>query len=932
MSLIIRKTPPRSLRRRITRLIEREREHEEKREKDRLARFLAAQSGNLVKSAQASPRVEPRQIEDLFASLANGERPTNLSHILPLIFNLDGKPFHLEHHFPFESFYATHCSKQMVFKTARQTSKCRALSDTAPCYGANGRPLYGEELQVGRRVLGIDPYSHEWVSHTILDVHQNPPEPVFEIRSALGSETRLTGSHPLLTVLGMSPLASLTTGDIIGTLHSGGEFGVFDITDDNMDSLISSLVTRINGVNLATVARLPEWVFDLPRHRAARFLASIWASLAHAHPSEGYPTNILSLTSERVVRDLRALLSKFGILSSVLRNRLVNGSPVTLCIEPTSLQDFLHETRLRKIISHPAASIPSLPVYSRTGDVAWDRLLFRRELPAEITWDIETDGYHNYVLDGLVVHNSTNQAVQSILMAQLLPYFHTLFVMPLFETVRRFSTNYVKPFIEQSPVKSLMTDSSCVNGVLQRSFRNRSNLYFSYAFTDCDRIRGLSVSKVVYDEVQDLDYSFVPVIAETMSASRYGLSQFTGTPKTLDNTIEQIWLDSSQAEWVIRCEHCRHHNIPSLEFDLEAMMGPYDLERKVSRESPGVCCAKCGKPINPRTGWWDHKHPKMRYSFPGRHVPQIIMPMHYEDTDKWAILQGKRMGFGRTPKNTFYNEVCGESYDTGAKLVSSTDLKRAAVLPENTMENALKQIHNYRHRILSVDWGGGGQDEISFTTVAMIGLCHDGRIEIPFGWRSLTPNDPMREALAVLHFIRELQCAQLVHDGNGAGALRSEIIRAAGLPQDRICTIAYQRTMAGGMMRWVPFNDTTGKEGYYLLDKARSLQYTCELIKNLFIRFFAYDFKGPSNAGLLHDFLSLVEDNVDSRQGQGVFTIIRNKTAGPDDFAHAVNMGCCAMFEAFENWPDVGDLLHSRIDLDFLNRINPVGDVDWTDL
>jgi len=48
----------------------------------------------------------------------------------------------------------------------------------------------------------------------------------------------------------------------------------------------------------------------------------------------------------------------------------------------------------------------------------------------------------------------------------------------------------------------------------------------------------------------------------------------------------------------------------------------------------------------------------------------------------------------------------------------------------------------------------------------------------------------------------------------------------------------------------------------------------------------------------------LVEDKTDSRIGRDIYTIIR-KANQPDDFAHTVNMGACALWYKAGKWPDM---------------------------
>ena len=101
---------------------------------------------------------------------------------------------------------------------------------------------------------------------------------------------------------------------------------------------------------------------------------------------------------------------------------------------------------------------------------------------------------------GRQVSKSTSLAAQGVVTAGTIPFFNTLYVTPLYEMIRRFSNNYVRGFIDQSPVKNLWCSSSTSSNVLQRSFTNNSNMFFSFAFLDADRTRGLNCDKIGFDE------------------------------------------------------------------------------------------------------------------------------------------------------------------------------------------------------------------------------------------------------------------------------------------------------------------------------------------------------------------------------------------------------------------------------------------------
>ncbi len=516
---------------------------------------------------------------------------------------------------------------------------------------------------------------------------------------------------------------------------------------------------------------------------------------------------------------------------------------------------------------------------------------------------------------GRQVSKSTSLAADGVVTTVLNPFFTTLYVTPLFEQVRRFSNNYVRPFVDESPLKNLWLGPNTEQNVLQRSFGNHSKMQFSYALLDADRIRGITADKVAIDEVQDMDAEHIPIILETMSYSKYELSSYAGTPKTLDNTIEGLWQQSSQAEWFVKCFSCGHQNIPASEFDLEKMIGP--VHDGISPQRPATICAKCSKPINPRFGRWVHRDPDKRWDFAGYHVPQVIMPIHYESADKWSTLVGKRDGWESQP-HVFYNEVLGESYDTGQKLVTLTELKEAAKLPweNNPIEpdrKALEAARGYTKRVMAIDWGGGGEAGVSLTTIAVLGLLPTGGIDVIWGKRLTTPHDHLGEATECLHWYKRFGCNFLAHDYTGAGTLRETFIVQAGLPVDRIMPVAYVRAATKAPMYHVPKTELHPRD-HYRVDKTRMLLYVTMFIKLGRLRFFQWDFRDTDQPGLIYDFLSLVENKVETKAASDIYTIVR--AAGlSDDFAQAVNIGCAALWYP-NKYPDFSRIAGLRLTRD----------------
>ena len=141
-----------------------------------------------------------------------------------------------------------------------------------------------------------------------------------------------------------------------------------------------------------------------------------------------------------------------------------------------------------------------------------------------------------------------------------------------------------------------------------------------------------------------------------------------------------------------------------------------------------------------------HRYPERRWRMAGYHVPQIIMPLHYGRPDKWAELLAKQRGWGNTTQAMFYNEVLGESVDAGQKLISESELRKAAALPWSNNPNdpspvMIQRLMQYKQRVLAVDWGGGGEEGVSFTAIALLGLTPAGQIHICLLYTSPSPRD-----------------------------------------------------------------------------------------------------------------------------------------------------------------------------------------------
>lgn len=495
------------------------------------------------------------------------------------------------------------------------------------------------------------------------------------------------------------------------------------------------------------------------------------------------------------------------------------------------------------------------------------------------------------------ISKSTTLAADAVLRSATNPFLRTLIVTPRYDQARRLSTLYVKSFIDTSPIRSVLVNKDTTAAVLQRDLSNRSTMFFSYAFLSPDRVRGHAVDRIIYDEVQDLVYDFIPVINECMSASFLGVEHYSGTPKTLDNGIQAIWEQSSQAEWITQCSSCGYHNTASIHYDLLKMIG-----------LKGVVCAKCDRPIDPKFGHWKHFVDERETSFVGYHVPQIILPMHYGIPRKWRALVLKKEGGLNYSQARFHNEVLGESCDIGTKLITLTELKTACTLPyDNSFKDAVSNVRKYSMRVLGIDWGGGGADKMSFTTIAVMGR-HPvtKKLECLYGKRLHSAASHIEEVKEILEIVKHLQITYVAHDYGGSGSSRESLLVQAGLPIGMLVPFNYVGSISRDM---ITFHDSTPEcsRRYYSLDKSKSLVMLITCLKVGFVAFPKYE----CCRNVVDDFLALIEEKRESPSRSDIYLIRRNAQL-PDDFVHSVNFASAALWHVNQEYPNIGAELEKK--------------------
>jgi hypothetical protein len=369
------------------------------------------------------------------------------------------------------------------------------------------------------------------------------------------------------------------------------------------------------------------------------------------------------------------------------------------------------------------------------------------------------------------------------------------------------------------------------------------------------------------DECQDFDGSLELEVSEIQSASEYPLTTYSGTSLTTDSFLEAKWLDSSQGLWAMKCHSCNHYNYPVIEHKVLDMIQP-----------DGVCCVKCGKPIDVRQGFWDHQsHAHLDAGLKGLHVPKIIVPSIVENPFKWNKIYIQSKNTANISK--FFQEVLGIPTEEGEREITTQNLKDICTLGD--LHSVQKKCRGYKHVVSGCDWGGSDYNaalrtKLSYTAHVIMGITHERKFEI-IHMRKYSGMGFKDVALDIVSNHQQMMGFAMGSDA-GVGAQYNEMLREH-LPANTHFIFKYSGP-ATKVMQAVNSN----LSNHYGLNRTESITALFEAIKTQRIR--CYDWMLSKD--YLLDILNMYRALDESPGGATTFRYIRagNKS---DDILHALN-------------------------------------------
>jgi hypothetical protein len=497
------------------------------------------------------------------------------------------------------------------------------------------------------------------------------------------------------------------------------------------------------------------------------------------------------------------------------------------------------------------------------GDVLWDQIESMEDEGEKTCVDYTVDTHHNFILSGLITHNSTSLANFLLTEGISTPQFRSLFVSPSKEQTSRFSNTRFAKALFFSPMlkKYFVTRDMPANNVTMRMIANGSEFFFSYACDDAERIRGISCDRIVYDEVQSMMLEAIePVIRECLGASKYKLRMYCGTPLSAENDIEiMLWQKSTQCQWVVPCKECGANNI----------LGWKNIGSKY------LICSRCEKgPLDVRLGRWyaTALDPSIRIA--GYRIPQIALHRNVGTPEAYEDILDKQKNYS---KAKFNNEVLGISDSLGARLIS-LDMLRGLCKEWsfNELGPSDESMKGVTQVVAGVDWGGQSPTNVSRTALAIWGVKFDGRLRLLFG-RIFPSGHAHQDIQDIVRICQTFRVGLLIGD-SGEGMLSNAELRLSLGDH-----IAFGNRYGGmdGKIRW---NNNQNAPGYHS-DKTMLVD---QFMQGVLAKRFEFphweQFKNFSD-----DIMAEYEET--TQQGRRIW---KHAATRPDDFLHAMVFGWLA--------------------------------------
>lgn len=614
---------------------------------------------------------------------------------------------------------------------------------------------------VGRQVWSANPHTRRVVPRTLTEVVEQGVRPVFRVRLANTAEVVVTDNQPLLTPQGWKEVKDVPVGTLIATpgqvphgvgndlppemyrlvgyllgdgtsttcnstaffngnprvmaefqrcaLALGGVLG--KLQDSNRKRWVHAetkrqgvfggwkgLKSQLRELGLYgrrhNTKRVPTAFFTGNKEQLSAFFGAIWATDGWAYAGKGQYEIGYASNSQGLLRDMQVLLLRFGISAYVSKQK----KPST----PRALGAYCLSIRSKVSVERFLENIPVLGKEEELEKVRKAASRVSRCKDDEDRIDYSYAQLREYLK---TVYNLSTHSAWKKHRIQLRPGNQkdsigrrvlAAIADKLDDALLRYLAN---SDLSWSRLAEVVPEGE--QPTYDLSVQGLENYLVDGVFIH--NTRGIPAWRLLLDEIQDILFDNIPIIEQCTSHAPEMWKRFiyAGTPKSLDNGIEYYRSQhSTQGEWVVPCdahggETGRYWNI----------LGEKNIGKK------GLICESCGKPLNPvhPDAQWANQVEKA--AFESYRIPQLMVP--------WKDWSEILLDYARYPRDKFYNEVLGISYDSGTRPLTKLQLMSSSNSSVRMHPKELRKYRDLAHGqpvFAGIDWGTG---ENSFTVLSL---------------------------------------------------------------------------------------------------------------------------------------------------------------------------------------------------------------------
>jgi len=322
------------------------------------------------------------------------------------------------------------------------------------------------------------------------------------------------------------------------------------------------------------------------------------------------------------------------------------------------------------------------------------------------------------------------------------PGIRMLFICPREQQAMLFARMRLLDTLKESPLlyRTLLNGQRTPR-IRDLEFDNGSVLHVRAAFNSADASRGISADLLLVDEFQDIAAGILPILQETLTHGRQARTILTGTPKLVENHLEEMFRQSTSHEWTVACAGCQGDAILD-----ERVLGPMSL-----------ACPHCAAVLLPQTGRWVPRNPEATWG-DGFWIGHAMVPWLGYD----GILERQRT----YDVGQFKNEVLGLPTTVGDCVVTRAELE--ACCRDVPMCASLDEVPRAARGALiaGIDWGGGARSR----TVLAIGYMDTSYVfRVVRLERFAATEDPNFVLDSIARRLGQFQIRLVAADGGGNG-------------------------------------------------------------------------------------------------------------------------------------------------------------------